>query len=303
VHSAWAFSSAEQQQQRAQEVQQSTQRLRMLMDSAHPNEGNPGGRSGSGIGIGMVVGSGGRMIAADVLALQQSRYGLGDRRSLDQAIQFSGIDTRNRKLMGNYCGNLDYVPFEQHPWGADYIPKFDEATEAFADVRDPGSIYYDRSNRDMVQAWEAAAQAQAQVRLQHPVQEEALAAAAPIVPLAAPLLPQEKSEPSGASNEPSTIIDGSHSNSNANNGLHFINNTLQPVHFISQLGPKPVLSNAFLSQQPANSGYLYTNKLLVNVVCLAGIFVLIFIRICVNQRNTIRRTVNNFTSGKSEDNV
>lgn len=31
----------------------------------------------------------------------------------------------------------------EHPWGADYIPQYDEKTEQFIDVRDPNSIYFD----------------------------------------------------------------------------------------------------------------------------------------------------------------
>jgi len=91
---------------------------------------------------------------AKILELQQSRYGLGDRRSIDQAIQFSGIDFKNLKILGNYCGNLDYVTYIEHPWGADYIPKYDNATEKFIDVRDPGSIYYNAST--MASTWKVA---------------------------------------------------------------------------------------------------------------------------------------------------
>lgn len=91
-----------------------------------------------------------------VEAVQRSRYGLGDRRSLSQAIEFSGIDTRNRNMVGNHCGNLDYVPFTVHPWGPGYVPRYDATTESFLDVRDPGSIYYDESNNDHVNAWKNA---------------------------------------------------------------------------------------------------------------------------------------------------
>ena len=36
--------------------------------------------------------------AVKALQLQRSRYGLGDRRTIDQAITFSGIDTKNLKM-------------------------------------------------------------------------------------------------------------------------------------------------------------------------------------------------------------
>lgn len=82
----------------------------------------------------------------EILQVQKSRYGLGDRRTLDQAIEFSGIDTKNRKSLGNKCGNLAYVPFVEHPFGASYLPMYDAITEEYMDVRDPGSVYYDKSS-------------------------------------------------------------------------------------------------------------------------------------------------------------
>jgi len=45
------------------------------------------------------------------------RYGLGDRRSLDQYIKFSGNDIRHRRALENRCGTLDWVPFPEHPLG------------------------------------------------------------------------------------------------------------------------------------------------------------------------------------------
>jgi hypothetical protein len=40
-------------------------------------------------------------------------YGLGDRRSLDQYIAFSGVDCRHRTYLANKCGSLQYVPFQE----------------------------------------------------------------------------------------------------------------------------------------------------------------------------------------------
>lgn len=75
------------------------------------------------------------------LLLRQSKYGLGDRRSLDQFIAFSGIDTINRRIIENRCGNIEFVPFKEHPLGPNYIPKFDPVTEYYADKWYDGSIY------------------------------------------------------------------------------------------------------------------------------------------------------------------
>ena len=43
---------------------------------------------------------------------QLGKYGLGDVRSLDQLINFTGIYLRERKIGPNRCGNIDWVPWE-----------------------------------------------------------------------------------------------------------------------------------------------------------------------------------------------
>ncbi len=77
------------------------------------------------------------------LEIRRSKYGLGDRRSLRQAILFSGFALNNRTTLANRCGNLDFVPFVEHPLGPEYVPRFDEITLAPVDEIDKGSIYYD----------------------------------------------------------------------------------------------------------------------------------------------------------------
>mmetsp|Transcript_10129 Transcript_10129/g.16822 ORF Transcript_10129/g.16822 Transcript_10129/m.16822 type:complete len:542 (+) Transcript_10129:125-1750(+) len=42
-----------------------------------------------------------------------SRYGLGDRRTIGQAYQFSGFDPHQKKMVQNRCGNLQWIPFEE----------------------------------------------------------------------------------------------------------------------------------------------------------------------------------------------
>jgi hypothetical protein len=80
---------------------------------------------------------------AERRAFLRSRYGLGDRRTLAQAVQFSGFQLSNRTSLGNRCGNLQHVPFTEHPRGAAYIPPFHPLTFAPLDAPDVGSIYYD----------------------------------------------------------------------------------------------------------------------------------------------------------------
>lgn len=81
--------------------------------------------------------------------LQRSKYGLGDRRSLDQLIQFSGIDLRHKKTSidgKNRCGNIKWVPFVEHINGVDYIPNFDLVSEDPIDNPDEHSVWYDKNN-------------------------------------------------------------------------------------------------------------------------------------------------------------
>jgi len=89
------------------------------------------------------------------MKLHRSKYGLGDRRTLDQFIEFSGIDTKHQKILGNRCDTVRYVPFQEHPFGASYIPHYDNTTEAFLDVYDPSSVFFDKtpSAHEAYEAW------------------------------------------------------------------------------------------------------------------------------------------------------
>jgi len=108
----------------AMDVKNSYWRLNTLLDM-------PGGESDQDI----------------AMQLKQSKYGLGDRRTLDQLIQFSGIDLRHKKVTidgKNRCGNIQWVPFTEHPKGVNFIPKFNETTEEPLDVPyDKTSVWYD----------------------------------------------------------------------------------------------------------------------------------------------------------------
>lgn len=87
---------------------------------------------------------GGEKDPAKRLKMKQSKFGLGDRRSLDQLIQFSGFDLRNERVTidgKNRCGNIQWVPFQEHPEGVNHIPSFDE-TEDPLEPYDPSSVWY-----------------------------------------------------------------------------------------------------------------------------------------------------------------
>lgn len=198
---------------------------------------------------------------AAVLAVQQSRYGLGDRRSLSQAIAFSGIDTRQRKMTANRCGNLAYVPFVQHPWGADYTPRYNATTEAFADVRDPGSIYYDTSNTELVAAWERA-DALRRKGLSHIAHDPAAA------------VPLHRSSVRSSQGAPSLGLTGQLMSQGRGQG------TGQHTDILAQA---------------------MEHKAAVNLVCILLIALIICARICVAKWHRISKTANKMLSGGAED--
>jgi Glycosyltransferase (GlcNAc) len=51
----------------------------------------------------------------EIEMIRTSRFGLGTKRSLEQAGEFSGINLRERRMEKNKCGNLIWVPFDPHP--------------------------------------------------------------------------------------------------------------------------------------------------------------------------------------------
>jgi len=109
--------------------------------------------------------------------VQQTKYGLGDRRSLDQAIAFSGVDLKSRKMLANRCGNIDWVPYTPHPYGPAYVQTYDHETEVFSDYRDKGSLFYDPSVPAPPPKVAAAAAAAAEHRYHHEMRPVAVVTA------------------------------------------------------------------------------------------------------------------------------
>jgi Glycosyltransferase (GlcNAc) len=54
-------------------------------------------------------------LATETELIRHSRYGLGTKRTLTQAIEFTGINLRERRMEVNKCGNLEWVPFKESP--------------------------------------------------------------------------------------------------------------------------------------------------------------------------------------------
>ena len=55
----------------------------------------------------------------EIEQMRASRFGLGTKRTLEHALEFSGINLRERKMEKNKCGNLEWVPYEENP-ASDY---------------------------------------------------------------------------------------------------------------------------------------------------------------------------------------
>lgn len=51
----------------------------------------------------------------EIWLMRSSLFGLGTKRTLEQAVEFSGINLKERKMAVNRCGNLEWVPFEESP--------------------------------------------------------------------------------------------------------------------------------------------------------------------------------------------
>jgi len=51
----------------------------------------------------------------EIKLMRQSRYGIGTKRTLEQAEAFTGINFERKRMDVNKCGNLQWVPFEESP--------------------------------------------------------------------------------------------------------------------------------------------------------------------------------------------
>ena len=51
----------------------------------------------------------------EIKLIRQSRYGIGTKRTLEQAEAFTGINFQGMRMDVNKCGNLLWVPYEESP--------------------------------------------------------------------------------------------------------------------------------------------------------------------------------------------
>jgi len=66
--------------------------------------------------VNMMLGFGERMAGEtpeEIELMRHSRYGLGTKRTLEQAEKFTGINFRKERMDVNGCGNLQWVPYEE----------------------------------------------------------------------------------------------------------------------------------------------------------------------------------------------
>lgn len=52
---------------------------------------------------------------AEIKSIRSSRYGLGTKRTLQQAEQFTGLNLQEKKMLENKCGNIKWVPYDPSP--------------------------------------------------------------------------------------------------------------------------------------------------------------------------------------------
>jgi hypothetical protein len=58
----------------------------------------------------------------EINLIRSGRFGIGPKRTLEQAVSFSGIDLKRRMMVEDKCGNLEWVPFEESPnYGVDEL--------------------------------------------------------------------------------------------------------------------------------------------------------------------------------------
>ena len=91
----WKF-RADIERERPKVQTRGTKRVNMMLGIGHPSGWN----------------------AAETQEIEQiraSRYGVGTKRTLEQAGQFSGIDLAAKKMVENKCGNLKWVPYDESP--------------------------------------------------------------------------------------------------------------------------------------------------------------------------------------------
>lgn len=93
--------------------------------------------------VNMVLGIGSHSRVTEEHGLaRHSRYGLGTKRTLEQAVEFTGINLPRRKMHTNGCGNKLWVPYEESPdYGVGELlsrPHAGEETKPFIVTPDNG---------------------------------------------------------------------------------------------------------------------------------------------------------------------
>lgn len=107
--------------------------------------------------VNMILGIGGDPIDQkdEIELARKSRFGIGTKRTLKQAVEFTGINLRSRRMDANKCGNLIWVPYEESPnYGvAETLSRSNagETVRPFVVSSDHGSHRSVRDELDMVE--------------------------------------------------------------------------------------------------------------------------------------------------------
>ena len=91
----WKF-RADIERERPKVQTRGTKRVNMMLGIGHPSGWN-------------------EAETREIDQIRASRYGVGTKRTLEQAGQFSGIDLAAKKMVENKCGNLKWVPYDESP--------------------------------------------------------------------------------------------------------------------------------------------------------------------------------------------
>lgn len=63
--------------------------------------------------VNMMIGIGTTKKKEETELIRKTRFGIGNKRTLDQAVEFTGINLKEKKMAVNKCGNLNWVPYEE----------------------------------------------------------------------------------------------------------------------------------------------------------------------------------------------
>ena len=84
------------------------------MDDINDNRSNLDTFGSPRVNMMLGFGNRGQGKEEEVELMRKSRFGIGTKRTLEQAVEFTGINFLKKKMEVNKCGNLLWVPYEEN---------------------------------------------------------------------------------------------------------------------------------------------------------------------------------------------